>query len=133
MNFNIEKLPHEPIVICTMAATFDPANEYPAFWAQLGKAVQGLEGPIYRIPLVLDLDFNFGRMAVAIAEEARSGKPGSLGDPRIRNLLVSQAALAQLSIESLQQEQYGRLDNTLLFSTVEEALAYARQQFVLQT
>jgi hypothetical protein len=127
MSFKIEKLPNEPIIICTLAPNFEPANDYPSFWPQLGKMVEGMEGPIYRITHLLSTNFNFGQMTVAIGEETRSGLPGSLGDPRIRSVLVSQAALAQLAVQSLQQEQYGQRDNPL-FGTLEEALAYVREQ-----
>lgn len=127
MNFSIEKLSDEPIIICTLGVHFDPVDDYPTFWPQLGQAIEGMEAPIYRITHLLSKDYDFGQMTVAIAEETRNGFPGSIGDPRVRSVLVSQAAMVQLGIESLQQEQYGQLDHPI-FGTLEEALAFVREQ-----
>ncbi|NDJ75066.1 MAG: hypothetical protein GYB65_02310 [Chloroflexi bacterium] len=125
--FSVEKLPDEPIVVCSMTTNFDLHNDYPAFWAALGSALEGLEAPIYRITELLFDDMEFSDMAVALAAEAKSGMPGSAGDPRIRFVLVSVDGFAQMAVDSVGQDQYGQLD-VPLFGTVEDALAYVREQ-----
>ena len=127
MTFTIEMLPDEPIVICTMSDRFNPMTDYGAFWQQLGAILQGKEGPIYRITHLQTDQIQFSDMVMALAAEAKSGMPGSLTDPRIRSLLVNQSLLAQMAVESIKQDQYGRLE-TPLFGTLDEALAHARSQ-----
>ena len=127
MTFTIEMLPDEPIVICTMSDQFNPITDYGAFWQQLGAILQGKEGPIYRITYLETEQIQFSDMVTALAAEAKSGMPGSLTDPRIRSLLVNRSLLAQMAVESIKQDQYGRLE-TPLFGTLDEALAHARRE-----
>jgi hypothetical protein len=127
MTFTIEMLPDEPIVICTMSAQFNPMRDYGAFWQQLGAILKDKEGPIYRITHLKTDQIEFSDMVLALAAEAKSGMPGSLTDPRIRSVLVNRSLLAQMAVESIQQEQYGQLE-TPLFGTLDEALAHVRSQ-----
>jgi hypothetical protein len=127
MSFTIEKLPDEPIIICSMSEQFNPLKDYGAFWQRLGEVVKDMEGPIYRITHLKTDQIQFSDMVLALAAEAKSGMPGSLTDPRIRSVLVNRSILAQMAVESIKQEQYGQLD-TPLFGTLDEALTYVRQQ-----
>jgi hypothetical protein len=127
MTFTIEMLPDEPIVICTMSKQFNPMRDYGEFWQQLGAILKDKEGPIYRITHLETEEIQFSDMVMALAAEAKSGMPGSLTDPRIRSVLVNRSLLAQMAVESIKPDQYGRLE-TPLFGTLDEALAHVRSQ-----
>lgn len=127
MSFSIEKLPDEPIIICTIEPGFDPWRDFPAFWAQLDAAIAGLPGPIYRINQFKREEVNFSNLLAGLAEETRSGKPGSAADPRIRFLAVSRSALREMTRTSFLQEQYGHI-TIHIFDAVETALAHARAE-----
>ncbi len=51
----------------------------------------------------------------------------SLGDPRLKAVIVGSREMARLSILAFQQEQYGKMKFPL-FDSMEEALKYAREQ-----
>lgn len=127
MSFSIEKLPDEPIVICTLDKDFRGA-EYNGFLSELGKLLEGEPGPVYRITYSLAITpLIFSDIVTMLGEETKSGKPGTITDPRIRMIIVSAASDAQFPIDSVKQDQYGAFD-VPLFATVDEALAYARAE-----
>ncbi len=127
MPVTVEKLPNEPIILCTY---FEPAgpSDQPVLWEQLATAVGGLDGPIYRITDLSRIKITFGNMAVAIAQEAKDKRPGSAADPRIRSVLVATGTLIELAAKSITQEQYGRIGAPALFTNLDEALNYCRSQ-----
>jgi hypothetical protein len=126
MAFTIEKIPLEQIIIITLHPDFDAGTGYPELWKQLAPYVADMEAPIYRITVMEFEDVDLEEMTHMLAQEAQSGMPGSAGDPRVKPLLVSEAALAQMGAASPDQEQYGRI-NSPVFETLEEALSYARE------
>ncbi len=102
MTFKVEKMPDESIIVCTMSSQFNPVNDYPLFWQQLGTILEGMEGPIYRITVLEAQEIQFSDMTMALAAEAKSGMPGSGTDTRIKMILVSAAVLAQMAVSSIQ-------------------------------
>jgi hypothetical protein len=127
MPVTVEKLPDEPIIVCTF---YEPASsaDYPVLWEKLSQAVEGVDGPIYRITDLSPIKITFGNMVVAIAEEAKSKMPGSAADPRIRSVLIATGTLIEFAAKSITQEQYGAIGVPALFTTLDEALSYCRSQ-----
>jgi hypothetical protein len=129
MSFSIQKFPNEPIVLVVFNNDFDPLQDYPLLWEALGRELEGMPGPIYRITNMLDINLTLSALMIGMAQETRGGSPGSASDPRMRGSMVAAGILAELIAKSFQQEQYGgRAAPVPLFSTVDEALAHARAE-----
>ena len=128
MAFTVEKLPDEPIIVITFRNPSNPTQDYGPLLDQVAKLCEGLEGPIYRITDLRQVNFSFSDMVVAIAEEFKSGKPGSAADPRIRTVLAASGELVKLAAESVKQEQYGARNDTPMFTSLDEAIAYSRAE-----
>jgi len=128
MAFTVEKLPDEPIIIITFRNPSNPTEDYGPLLDQVAKLCEGLEGPIYRITDLRQVNFSFSDMVVSIAEEFKSGRPGSAADPRIKAVLAASGELVKLAAESVKQEQYGAQSDTPIFTSLDEAIAYARAE-----
>jgi hypothetical protein len=127
MSFTIEALPDEPIVLIKVRGQSDSMKDYPQLLSQLGKLLEGREGPIYRISDFSEADnMSFSDLVVALAQEYCGKIPGTAADPRIRVVLVSSNDMLKWGAESAQQEQYGGLDAPPIFPTLQEALAFCR-------
>ena len=125
MPFTVEKLPDEPIILCTYHEPFD-TTDLPQVFSQVDHLAADLTPPVYRIIDNRGLDLSFGKMVQLMAEETR-GIPGSVSDPRIVAVIVTNSQLAKLGAQSVQeQDQYGK-QQVVAFHTLEEALAYLRE------
>lgn len=128
MGFTVEKLPDEPVVICTLLPPFDPIQDLPSFFAQIAQTIEGLEEPIYRILDLCAVQLSFSDITLALAEETRSALPGTLADPRIRSVVVvAPGTMQEFGAMSTQQLQYGERSSHIV-TELDVALAYARAQ-----
>lgn len=133
MCFTIQQVPGEPVIITTLCDDFDPQRHYSLLWQTLGELLDGKPGPIYRIIDLRQANLTFSALVMGLAEETRSGHPGSASDPRMRGIIVATQELAELIARSFQQEHYGgRAAPVPLFGTLDEALAYVRLETARQ-
>lgn len=126
MVYSIQKLPDEPIIIDTHSEPME-AIGYVNFATELSDVANSIQGPIYRISDLRDMTFSFPTLVHVLAEETKSGRPGSAGDPRVNLVLVAVDLVADLIKSSAQQKQYGGR-NFPIFDTVDAALAHVRKQ-----
>lgn len=126
MPIEVELFQDEPIIILHMSEPVD--YEFLARDAAelVTKATAGMDGPIYRISNYNALKPSFTDMLLAISG-ARQAKKGGLKDERMRPILVSNHELAKIGRIALNQSQYS-LGHVQVFTTPEEAVAYAREQ-----
>jgi len=69
---------------------------------------------------------SFGDLVIAMSNQSQKS-PGALADPRLNTLIVGSSEMAKFAVTAFQQEQYGKL-NFRLFTSVDEALTYAREE-----
>ncbi len=118
------QLPHEPIIVVTTVAPFDPTKEMEATGRQFMELAQAIAGPIYRIIDISQWEMTFNDLVTVMAEDVRSGADS---DPNIHSVLVGTSAMAALGSKSAQQQQYGG-KHIPLFGSMDEALVYVRAE-----
>jgi hypothetical protein len=126
MAYKIDKLPGEPIIIDTHMEPVNPAG-YPQFAAEMAALTQSIEGTVYRITDLSQMNFSFPLLVQVFAEETRTSRPGSVGDPRVRTVIVAVGETAVLSAATSNHPHYGAR-GIPIYDNVEAALAHVREQ-----
>lgn len=124
--FTVKRLKDEPIVVLKITYPLEDAVQETIdsdhAVAELGKEI---EGRYYRIADMLGLELSWNDVLSWLAQQKKAS-PGSINDPRIVNLLVSDTSMTKNSAQFAGQEQYGSV-NIKVFDTVEEAIVHARK------
>jgi hypothetical protein len=122
----VEKVPAEPIIIATLSGDLTPEIVQDMF-AQSATLVDEIGGPVYRITDIRLTEISFHDLVLVLAD-CSHGQPGSPADPRIRGMLVGTThEWSRFFADSLQQEQYGRL-NIPIFEELDQAMAYIHEE-----
>ena len=130
MAYTLQQLPGEPIIIDAHMEPLDP-NAYAVFAKDLVALATSIEGTIWRIIDLSGVSLSFTLLVHVMAEEAKSGLPGTSGDPRVRPLLVGSGEAIDLMVKGAQNQHYGSIEMQA-FATQEEAIAYARAQIAAE-
>jgi hypothetical protein len=131
MPFTVEKLPEEPIVLVKIKVgdQKDFERDFPPLVQRIAELVAGIEGPIYRITDLTEVNISFGELVLAMQQEYRSEMPGTAADPRIQVVLVTSSKLIEVGAEGVPKSiHYGGKQPPKIFPTMDEALAYARAE-----
>jgi len=83
-----------------------------------------IEGPVYRITDLRQMDVTLADM-VEIIKEAGRGVPGSATDPRIVNIFVGKSHMTRFAADMLRLRRFGSVYSVLM-NTLDDALAYVR-------
>lgn len=124
----VEKLPNEPIIVVRVRPHLSASTEVAEVAAACHALIKG-DGPYYRITDFSVFNLTFSGLVEGMADETR-GIPGSLSDPRLRNIFVGMQDTVELGAQSFKQTQYGGLEITLL-ATLDRAVEYARRQMAV--
>jgi hypothetical protein len=123
----VSTLPGERIIINTYSGKVT-AKDLEAAIPEFSAIADGLETPIFRITDGGQTQISFSDLVVMLPKVTLEDSPLSLRDKRFIDLVVvPESGLARLGAESLRQLQYGGR-GVKMFDTVEEAIAYAREQ-----
>ena len=120
MSYTIEKLPGEPAILVTLNEDYDATTENAPSNQDIRNALDAHDGPMrlivhFRANLSLDAVIN-GTNAARTAWH----------DPRLsRIILVTNNTALRFAAWGLKATTFG---NLLVFATVDEALAFTRQQ-----
>jgi hypothetical protein len=126
MAFTIEQLPGEPIWIITYEEPIDFKNDPVGVKSYLGEATADCPGVFYSVHDARDITVKFSDVVMGLAAAFRTSN-FKLDASRGRMLVVGAEKLIRLAAESAKQVQYGGV-HIEIFDTMEEALAYAREQ-----
>lgn len=120
-----EAVPNEPNIYFSRATNpFDPAKDSQGALAQLSKLLETVEGKIYIISDVRQLDAGFSDIVIGMAEAAAN--PNSpVRNERVVIVTLATGELQKLVIEWLKQSQYGSIQQ-MLFDTEEAAIAHLK-------
>ena len=126
MTVTIERVPGEPIIMCTINEPFSLRNDLPC----LGNQVDGLMNAIpdyhvYRIYDFRGLKFSLYDVVSSMLEEAANNPANA----RIVNILVGKGTMIELASRAYQNELYGAHEPPV-FGSMEQALKFARNQIV---
>ena len=132
-SIEIERLSGEPIIIARFGADFDVATGFSKSRKVIGKAFRGQSGgPFYYILNISALEFSFSELVRQLAE-LTDPRRGPYRNPLLKEIIfVTTSALGKVMSDAIQQEQYGA-KKSKLFSSEEEAIAYARSQAAMQS
>jgi len=126
MSYTIQRLPGEPIIINTLAADFNVSRDALPSLQETFTLVEEIGGPVYSIMDVRQLSISFSDLVLGMGMLTR-GEMALFTDPRLRLIAVGASGLAAMGAKALSQAQYGNL-SVHLCDTVDEAIAYAREQ-----
>lgn len=130
MAFTLQQLPGEPIIIDTHSEPLEPSG-YAEFARDLVALATTIEGPIWRVIDLSGVNVSFEVLVHVMAEEAKSGLPGTSGDPRVQPMIVGSGETIELMVKSAKTELYGGIEMQI-FATQDEAIAYARAQIAAE-
>jgi hypothetical protein len=123
--YKIEKLPGEPILVCTLFETWSVVSDMLATIDQLMEHLDAADEPLYYIARVSGLKLNL-QDVILIANQAARGGSAMLHHPSLMEfLVVTDARLIDLAARGLDSEIFGNVPVSV-FGTLEEALEYAR-------
>jgi len=126
MSYRVERLPDEPILVLRTGAEFSIKNDVLASAEEAMKLMAEIpEGLIYYVLDMCDLRVNFSELVSGLWQATRA--TNLLKEPRLRLVAVGSGALIELGAKAFSQAQYGGL-SVPLFETMDEALAYIRQE-----
>jgi hypothetical protein len=129
MSVTTEKLAGESIVILTLIGE-DVQKIMQQFGPKALHDVQQLmseiEGPIYYINDFSQFGISFSNLVLALDDITR-GQASTLFGPQVHMILVGTSEMVKLWGEAAKQKQYGER-KIPVFSSRDEAIAYARQQ-----
>jgi hypothetical protein len=125
MPVQVSQLPNEHILLCVYSDPLD-VGDLRQIETQSVTLAAAWEGPVFRIGDIRNLNISFGDLVVTLADASKSGNPGSLADPKFKDIVVVvPGTLAALGALSMGQKQYGAV-NIPMFESLDEALAHAR-------
>jgi hypothetical protein len=126
MSFKATRLPNEPIIVVEMDDTFKSIDETPKTFVSVDTLI-GTDQSVFLIYWITLTKIPFTDIVPALAEQTRK-IPGSASDPRVKKVIVvGDHPMIKLSSGFLKQAQYGKIE-IAVFSTLDEALAFARSQ-----
>ena len=131
MPIYVEKLEDEPIIFLTLQAPLRLPEEMRSAIDEIAHMIEQFYGIYYRIVDVSDPDIRFNDIVMAIAESAK-GKPGSMTDPRARNVYVGDGEIVDLLAGSPLHKQYNSRE-AYQFPTMDKALSYVRSALIRKT
>ncbi len=124
--YTIEKLPDEPIIIQTIRSDSSVA-EVPDSMSTMRELLEAESTPLFVIYDVSQASFGLQDILSGSNEASRSEKP-LLKHPNIREtLVVSTSDLVRMAARGMNSPIFGNVA-LRVFDTLEEALAYCRQQ-----
>jgi hypothetical protein len=127
MPYQVSRLGHEPIIIATLTDPIDWAQDIKKTTAEVAALAAEIEGRGFRITDLTQAKVTFSELMMGLAAVLRS-EGGWLSTPQITPLVVTTQELGrEFQAFVAQQEQYGKLQIEI-FSTLEQAIAYAREQ-----
>ena len=125
MLVDVAKIENENIFVVRYAAPFNPNEDIVAAQEQIAALLSSLDGTVYRIDDLSNAKMKWNQFVEGIFVATRD-VPGSMVDPRIHGILVGEDDMVQMASESMKQDQYGAT-NTPMFTTLDEAITYARE------
>jgi hypothetical protein len=127
MNYKIEVIPDEPIILATLYAHYSLAVDDPVANNE-ARAIMDKSGePMFMIMDVTDLSLSLDDLVQAANRDAR-GEQAIFHHPKLLELLVvTHSAMIQLAVKGITTVTFGSV-HAKAFGTVDEALAYARAQ-----
>jgi hypothetical protein len=132
MSFRVERLAGEPILLVTVPEDFDVKTDLPLAIGQIREILDGVEEPVYHTHDVHPFQMSFDDMMAAM-RLLTQGEMAILRHPDIREILVAAGdTMVRAAAKALALIPYGGL-SVKIFGTLDEALAYAREQIADQT
>jgi hypothetical protein len=127
MAYTLEKLPDEPIIILTVRDPLGTPAEHRKSHEEIVALINTIEGDVYRITDMRELNITFAQMVDRIAQEGKARAAGAMSDERIKGIVVGSHDMVRFGTQAVSQQQYGGL-KVPLFETLNEALTYARTE-----
>ena len=125
MNYKVEVLPGEPIILATISKQFSVANDMARSDAEVRTALDKASEPMALVVDAREVSLGLDDVIQGTNRGSRGEQP-ILQHPNLKELLfVTPNALVKAAIRGLNSVTFGNV-NARAFDTVEEALAHIR-------
>lgn len=126
MPFEITQIDDKPIFVLTFTEPLDYENNYAQVTEALLHRVGDLPGPIYRISDYTRLNPEYKDIIIGLNSVLKYRR-GGLSDDRFHPMIVFNDSFLSTAIHTL-RPHFKNLHHIQLYSSLDEAVAYARQQ-----
>ncbi len=127
MNYKVEALPGEPIIVTTLSAQSRIMEDMASSGAEVRALLDQAREPSFFIMDMSEMSVNLDDVILGANRGARGEYPLSQ-HPNLREMLfVSRSSMIKLAIQGLNTVTFGNL-NVRVFDSLDDALAYARSQ-----
>ena len=127
MNYKIEVIQDEPVVMVTLYKHYSFAVDDPVATDEVRNILNKSNQPMFMLMDVTDLSLSLDDLIKSANRDAR-GEQAIYHHPNLSELLVvTHSAMVQLAVKGIATITFGNV-NAKAFGTVDEALAYARDQ-----
>ena len=130
MSYTVRRLDDLPVVLTTIDAEFSVESELEFYLGDIATALDASDEQLYLVSESQEFKVNFSDMVMGLGKGTR-GASAALNHPKIAEIcaVIPDNTLLKLAVQALGQMQYGGKKVTLN-STLEDALAYVREQIV---
>lgn len=122
----LEKLPDENIAILTYTMPFTPQDVQHGV-EEISGVLETVEGNLYSVVDVQSIHLSFSDLVMGLANAVTDKTGWKLSNERTPLIVVGAHSMIKLAVDAIKQRQYGA-KNVTLFTDMNEALRYARQQ-----
>jgi len=126
MHFTVERIPDESILVIALSRDYRFGQDREPLEYSVNEKISEGETEIQAIYDLRELKMSFGDLVLAMSNVTQKSA-GSMGDSRLKIIVVGSSEMVRLGILAFEQEQYGKLKFPL-FDNIEVALKYAREQ-----
>lgn len=129
MNYKIDVLPGEPIILYTMLEQYTLSQDMPNADTETQAILNGSSEPMFLIVDVTRLSLSLNDVIQGATQAARGEQP-LFHHPNVREVVVvATSGIAKLASKGLNTATFGNV-NISVSGTVDEALAYVRSRMV---
>ena len=126
MAYSVKQLSSEPIIIATIGADFDLANDWGSYNKDLNDLLNAMHEPAFCIADMRHAELSFDDLVAGINLSARGSKP-LLKHANIREIVVvTTSSLLKLAAKGLSSVTFGNIAMKT-FDDMEACLRYCRQ------
>lgn len=127
MNYKIEVIPDEPIVLVALYEHYSFAVDDPVATAEVRVILDKSGEPMFMIMDVTQLSLSLDDLVQSANRDARGEQPIYHHPKLLGLLIVTRSDMIRLAVRGITTVAFGNV-NAKAFKTVDEALTYARSQ-----
>ena len=129
MNYKVEALPGEPVILATLYEDYSYTVDDPQANAEVVNILDEIDGAMFLVIDATHRSFSLDDVVQAANNDAR-GEDALYHHPKLLGvLIVTRSSLVRLATKGLNTVTFGNV-NAYAFEALDEAIEYARSQIL---